>query len=72
MLRRRFPRNAQRPRRSGSSRAQPVGSPLAAPAAPVAAASITVGPGDTLIGLARTHLGDAARWRELFELNRDR
>ena len=31
-----------------------------------------MGPGDTLIGLARAHLGDAARWRELFELNRDR
>ena len=51
---------------------RPVVAPTAAPAADVAAASVTVGPGDTLIGLARTHLGDAARWRELFELNRDR
>ena len=59
-------------RRSGSSRAPARGSPLAGTAAPVAAASVAVGPGDTLIGLARTHLGDAARWRELFELNRDR
>ena len=52
--------------------AQPVTARSPARAAPVAAVSITVGPGDTLIGLARTHLGDATRWRELFELNRDR
>ena len=56
----------------GKLRAQPVAARSPERAAPVAAASITVGPGDTLIGLARSHLGDAARWRELFELNRDR
>ncbi len=39
---------------------------------PPMAGAIVVEPGDTLIGLARTHLGDGARWREIFELNRDR
>ena len=33
---------------------------------------VVVEPGDTLIGLARTHLGDGGRWREIFDLNRDR
>ncbi|MET0460827.1 MAG: hypothetical protein ABW195_16365, partial [Ilumatobacteraceae bacterium] len=42
----------------------------AAPAAPVG--SVIVGPGDTLIGLARQQLGDADRWREIYELNKDR
>ena len=45
----------------GTITSRPVVAPTAAPAADVAAASVTVGPGDTLIGLARTHLGDAAR-----------
>jgi nucleoid-associated protein YgaU/two-component SAPR family response regulator len=34
--------------------------------------TVVVAPGDTLIGLARTHLGSPDRWREVFELNRDR
>ncbi len=34
--------------------------------------TIEVVEGDTLVGLARRHLGQAARWREIFELNRDR
>ncbi len=34
--------------------------------------TVVVAPGDTLIGLARTHLGSPERWREVFELNRER
>lgn len=34
--------------------------------------SVTVQRGDTLTGLARTHLGDARRWPEIHALNRDR
>jgi nucleoid-associated protein YgaU len=33
--------------------------------------SIVVAPGDTLISIARDHLGSAARWREVFDANRD-
>ena len=32
--------------------------------------TVTVEPGDTLWGLARTHLGAGARWTEIYDLNR--
>ena len=43
----------------------------AAPAAPAdEPGTVTVKPGDSLPKLAREHLGDAGRWRELYALNR--
>jgi LysM repeat protein len=47
----------------------------AAPVAKIAAASpttITVAPGDDLSGLAAAHLGDEAKWHDLFEANKGR
>ena len=53
--------------------AQPHVVPLtSSSSSPAARSSVTVRAGDTLIGLARTHLGEGARWREIFELNRER
>lgn len=42
----------------------------APPAAPPA--SVTVKNGQTLTAIAREHLGNGNRWREIFELNRDK
>lgn len=39
---------------------------------PLQAQDYTVRAGDTLLGIARSELGSAARWRELCEINRDR
>jgi nucleoid-associated protein YgaU len=46
--------------------------PGAGPAAAPRAASYRVRPGDTLSGIAASQLGDEGRWRELYDLNRDR
>ncbi|GAA3819535.1 LysM peptidoglycan-binding domain-containing protein [Cellulomonas soli] len=52
----------------------PAGSPaaIAASAAPVAQAIVTVLPGDTLWDIATTHLGDGTRYTEIVDLNRGR
>ncbi len=39
---------------------------------PVGGTTYVVGEGDSLIKIARHVLGDAARWKEIYELNRDR
>jgi Tfp pilus assembly protein FimV len=43
--------------------------PAAAPAAPPAAGSYTTAAGDTLWKIAERTLGDANRWREIYDLN---
>jgi murein DD-endopeptidase MepM/ murein hydrolase activator NlpD len=48
----------------------PVATAAAQPPSP--AATYTVKPGDTLMSIARAVLGDASRWREIFDLNTDR
>ncbi|WP_040352861.1 LysM peptidoglycan-binding domain-containing protein [Blastopirellula marina] len=56
-----------------SDRAQTSAQPLVKSTPPVASAPSTyqVKPGDDLATIARQTLGDAARWGELFRLNRD-
>lgn len=44
---------------------------VGAPAPASAGATVVVAPGDFLWKLAEQHLGDAARWPELYELNRE-
>lgn len=48
------------------------GGEAAAPVAPARPQTYTVQPGDSLSWIAERHLGDAGRWPELYELNRDR
>ena len=50
---------------------QVTGGPAAAPAAPAAAKTYTVKPGDTLSGIAKEQLGSAGAYMKIFELNKD-
>ena len=45
--------------------------PLRTPATPPPARTVVVRPGDSLWGLAATHLDDPGRWPEIYALNRD-
>jgi nucleoid-associated protein YgaU len=50
----------------------PAPAPTPEPTAATILVTVTVGPGDTAWGLADRHLGDGARWGELWELNQGR
>lgn len=50
---------------------QPVAPPQPQPARQPSGATHTVAKGDTLWAIAQRTLGDGARWKEIFELNRD-
>jgi len=62
------------PRRADFSDVQSGSSTTAPPTQPVAAAgrTYTVVSGDTLSRIAKRELGDAAKWRAIFEANRDK
>ncbi len=59
---------------TGSARpaVTPAGATPAPATRPVAGSTYIVGDGDTLISIAREVLKDESRWREIYELNRDR
>ena len=46
--------------------------PAPAGPAPARSRTYTIRAGDTLVGIARSQLGDGARWHEIRDLNRDR
>jgi DNA-binding SARP family transcriptional activator/nucleoid-associated protein YgaU len=57
---------------SGIGHVLDVEDPSREPAAPAAPTEVTVGRGDTAWSLAADHLGDGARWREIWDANRTR
>lgn len=54
-----------------ASAVMPLEQPAVSGAAAAGATTVTVRPGDTLISIAREQLGSSARWRELYEANRE-
>ena len=50
---------------------RPTAQPGGAKTKPTAGTTYVVGPGDSLIKIARNVLGDASRWKEIYEMNRD-
>jgi LysM repeat protein len=52
--------------------AAPIAVTTTATTSAVSPTTITVAPGDDLSGLAATHLGDEAKWHELFDANKGR
>lgn len=65
----------QSPRNAGATPERPAGSAAGTGAPPdtsPATATYTVAEGDTLTSIARAVLKDGGRWRELYELNRDK
>jgi nucleoid-associated protein YgaU len=51
--------------------AKPTATAVSAPAATRPADTYTVKSGDSLSKIAKQHLGDANRWREIYETNRE-
>jgi nucleoid-associated protein YgaU len=67
-LARRYPSLCPKPRRTAAIRR---GVTQASNSRPAGAKTYTVAEGDTLFDIARYELGKAARWAEIYELNRD-
>ncbi|MBO9541113.1 LysM peptidoglycan-binding domain-containing protein [bacterium] len=66
------PAKPQEPPKAESPKKPAAPAPAKPPApAPSAGPTFTVGDGDTMWGIAQKHLGDGARWPELYALNKD-